>query len=167
MKLREQLIAMASITADDISAGEADIVFDEILVTLRDIHRGKGVLYGDYIKTHGSAKLTMAAIQHFCDIKRKFVRAENIVNDLSEIRDETRIRALLDTYCDMAVYAIMGIHLVAQKKFGAIETTAGDSVITLEAAHDKLFTENKSLEAENNNLRAALLKIGVDPNDCV
>lgn len=112
VQLRDELIARAGIDSRTIDMGRPDDMFNSILDALRDIHRGKEVLYGDYLKTHGSEPDQFFLTQHFCDLKRKYVRADNFIKRYIEDKNSISLDQLLDTYSDLAVYAIMGIQCI-------------------------------------------------------
>ena len=82
-------------------------VFSDVLVK---IHGAKAVQYGDYLKTHGDETSQLFAMQHFCDIKRKYVRAKVFMERMARGED-VNFEELLDTYSDLAVYAIMGLQM--------------------------------------------------------
>jgi len=82
-------------------------VFSDVLVK---IHGAKAVQYGDYLKTHGDETSQLFAMQHFCDIKRKYVRAKVFMERMARGED-VNFEDLLDTYSDLAVYAIMGLQM--------------------------------------------------------
>lgn len=114
--VRQFLIERAGLTQETISKGSFDAEFETILGALIDIHRGKEVLYGNYIKTHGSEPETFSIVQHFCDMKRKYIRAENFVKIKSEKEFDIDLVELIDTYSDLAVYAAMGVQLLIHLK---------------------------------------------------
>lgn len=90
--------------------------FNSLADTLCRIHAVKAIHYGDYLKTHGDETKELFATQHFCDIKRKYVRAKTFIERMT--RGETvDFHDLLDTYSDLAVYAVMGL----QMAFSVIE----------------------------------------------
>jgi hypothetical protein len=113
--LLQTLIARSGLTLDIMAYGQDNPVFAEILKAMGLIHTGKQVLYGDYLQTHGSDPLLFALMEHFCDVKRKYVRAEHFVKKASEgtLLD---LDELLDTYCDLAVYGAIGVQLVNHLK---------------------------------------------------
>lgn len=90
-----------------------DFDFREILRALQKIHKGKSILYGNYMETHGDENDKLSIIQHYCDIKRKWVRIDNFVKALLEDNEAIPLEELLDTYSDMAVYSALGIQLVS------------------------------------------------------
>ena len=110
-ELQKLLIERAGLSQELIDKGTPDEIFEGILDALKSIHTGKGVLYGSYLETHGSEPANFCLIQHFCDTKRKYVRAENFVKQRAD-GVEHDINELLDTYSDLAIYAIMGIQLI-------------------------------------------------------
>ena len=118
-QITQLLVQRAGLTPADVEMGKPDFQFESILRGLVDIHRGKEVLYGNYMETHGSEPENFCLVQHFCDTKRKYVRAENFVKLKSDGKD-LDLMQLLDTYSDLAVYAAMGIqltlHLIERKK---------------------------------------------------
>lgn len=115
MDIKQMLLSRSGLTEQLINAGKPDEAFSRICSALEDIHKGKEVLYGEYLITHGSDPTLFALIEHFCDIKRKYVRAEHFVKGVSA-GVQFDLHELLDTYCDTAVYAIMGIQLVLHLK---------------------------------------------------
>lgn len=111
MSLRETLLKRAGITKELLKEAEDDPIFFEILESLGAIHAGKAVLYGDYMETHGVDPEMFCLIQHFCDLRRKFLRAENFIKMRAEGRQIDKME-LLDTYSDIAVYGMLGIQLL-------------------------------------------------------
>lgn len=77
---------------------------------MTQIHGAKAIHYGDYIKTHGSDTPQIFATEHYCDIKRKYVRAKTFVERMTR-GEAVDFTDLLDTYSDLAVYAIMGLQM--------------------------------------------------------
>lgn len=104
------LLQRAGITDELLEVGEVDQLFEKILEALGAIHRGKEALYGNYLETHGDEPTNFALVQHFCDLKRKFVRAENFVKKRLDGQNISLVE-MLDTYSDMAVYGAMGVQL--------------------------------------------------------
>lgn len=84
--------------------------FNYFCDSFKRIHAAKAVHYGDYIKTHGDETPQLFAVQHFCDIKRKYVRAKTFVERMTR-GEQVDFTDLLDTYSDLAVYAIMGLQM--------------------------------------------------------
>jgi hypothetical protein len=109
-KVESKLLTLAGIKLEK-GPHEIDIRFFSVMLALGEIHSAKSKLYGDYMETHGSEPELMALTQHFCDIKRKFVRAENYIRLRNE-GDKIPLDDLLDTYADLAVYGIMGLELI-------------------------------------------------------
>lgn len=126
-----ELLRRASIHED---AREADTEetsqFNYMLEAIKRIHHVKALGYGDYIKTHGDESKELFATQHFCDIKRKYVRAKNFIERMT--RGETvDFHDLLDTYSDLAVYAVMGL----QMAFHVIEKEDGVTLFNAKHPH--------------------------------
>lgn len=115
--LYDLLVKRAGLTADVLAKGETDAEFGAILGALAAIRSGKEVLYGDYIVTHGSSPT--ALIEHYCDVKRKFVRAQGFMERRMR-GEQIALEELVDTYSDLAVYSALGIklllHLMAKGK---------------------------------------------------
>ena len=109
--LYSKLIARAGLSTDDVKRGMGNEHFNTIISALSDIHAGKQVLYGDYIKNNGSDAPIFCLMSHFFDIKRKYIRSENFIKDAAAGKKHN-INSLIDTYSDMAVYAILGIQLI-------------------------------------------------------
>lgn len=120
-KVKSKLLPLAGIAIGD-DLQEIDIKFFSLALALGEIHSAKGKLYGNYIETHGSEPELMSLTQHFCDIKRKFVRAENYIRLRNE-GDKIPLDDLLDTYSDLAVYGIMGLELI----FHILERDSGEN----------------------------------------
>lgn len=107
------LVKRSGLTDEEIAKGKPDLNFERILKGLCDIHRGKEALYGNYLETHGKDPDAFFLTQHFCDLKRKYVRAENFIKQFDpKDKDGIQLEQLIDTYSDMAVYAVMGIQAV-------------------------------------------------------
>ena len=85
--------------------------FEKILEAMLWIHTGKSIQYGDYIKTHGSDPIDFCLMEHYADVKRKFVRADNFLRQKLS-GGKIPIEELLDTYTDLAVYGALGVQLV-------------------------------------------------------
>ncbi len=111
----EHIIAMmrdrAGVTSMLAQASPPSEDFVAILEGMKDIHRAKTILYGNYIKTHGSDPQLFALMEHFSDIKRKYVRAEHFMKLVMSGKDMSTDE-LFDTYSDLAVYAAMGVQLL-------------------------------------------------------
>jgi hypothetical protein len=103
------LLKRAGLMPDLIAKGATDAEFSGILEALEAIHRGKEVLYGNYLETHGNSPT--ALVEHFADVKRKWVRYQNFVAKRMG-GDKMDYHELMDTLSDMAVYSVMGIQLV-------------------------------------------------------
>lgn len=105
----------------------------QILGALYHVHRGKGVLYGNFINNKKNSPELLAIIEHYCDIKRKWVRINNIIHKLSnfgpqnpveEISESDLKLALFETYTDLAVYSAMGLELIHHYIYPADEPEA-------------------------------------------
>ena len=107
------LLARAGITPELIAAGAEDVPFDQIMDALMDIHKGKSALYGNYMETHGAKDdpELFCLMEHYCDIRREWLRAENFIKK-SAAGEDIALEELLDTFSDMAVYSALGIQLV-------------------------------------------------------
>ena len=101
----------AGLTNEVIELATPDNRFDNIVEALRAVHQGKGVLYGNYIETHGTGPELWCLMGHYMDLKRKGIRAEQFMQKRCA-GDVVPIEELLDTYADMAVYAMLGIQLI-------------------------------------------------------
>ena len=110
-EIKDYLLKRAGLTKEDSLSGPLDSTFDEIAFALCDVRQGKEKLYGNYIENNGGEPEVFCLVQHFCDIKRKFVRAENITKLKSEGK-EVDLEHLIDTYADLAVYSMIGIQLI-------------------------------------------------------
>ena len=111
-EIRDKMLGRAGLGYEWVEEfGKPDPDFYEILKGMSLIHRGKEVLYGEYMQTHGGDPTKFALMEHFADVKRKYVRAENFLK-MTLNDKEIDIWELFDTYCDMAVYAAMGVQLV-------------------------------------------------------
>lgn len=115
MEPYDTLIERAGLTQDLINMGSADEGFKDIVQAMLAIHKGKEVLYGNYMETHGSDPKYFALMEHYADVKRKFVRADNYLKKALAGAD-IDIMELLDTYCDIAVYGAIGVQLVLHLK---------------------------------------------------
>jgi hypothetical protein len=109
--MKNYLLERAGLAQEIVDRGQTDQDFNEILDALREIHKGKQVLYGNYLTTHGSDPLKFCLMEHYCDIKRKFVRAENFLKKVMDGQD-IPMPELLDTYSDIAVYGALGVQLL-------------------------------------------------------
>lgn len=106
-----ELLTRASIHPDAVGAETMETKeFKELVDALQRIYAVKATHYGSYIATHGQDSPQLFATEHFCDIKRKYVRAKTFIERMTrgEVVDFTD---LLDTYSDLAVYAIMGLQM--------------------------------------------------------
>ena len=111
MKTVARMVSRAGLTHELVDKGSDDNEFHQILQGMKLIRKGKEVLYGNYIETHGSDPTNFALMEHFADLKRKYVRAEHFMK-LTMSGGDIDINELFDTYSDMAVYAAMGIQLI-------------------------------------------------------
>jgi len=109
-RLAKMLTDRAGLSTEMIQRGVPDEQFENICNALKQIHRGKEVLYGNYLETHGGDPTNFALMEHFADFKRKYVRAEIYIKKRLE-GDVHDLSQLLDTYSDAAVYALMGIQM--------------------------------------------------------
>ena len=97
-----------------------DTNFDLVLSTVRKIHYGKGLIYGEYSKNIGEIENCPhdeRMYSSFMDLKRKFNRILPIIKNMKA--DELNIKQteqLLDTYIDLSVYALMGVVELAKHK---------------------------------------------------
>lgn len=115
--IRDNLIKFSGMSTEEINQAskvKQDQDFEMIIETLKEIHRAKGVLYGNYIETHGCDPELLALTEHYADVKRKFVRADNYMKQRHNGKDLSPT-LLIDTYMDMAVYSILGIQLAMEK----------------------------------------------------
>lgn len=111
MTLIDVLLERAGVNSELISAGMDDPIFEDILEAMKLIHKGKEALYGQYVYTHGNDPTMFALMEHFADLKRKYIRSEQFMKQrMSGVNID--MAELLDTYSDMAVYAAMGVQLV-------------------------------------------------------
>ena len=123
--MRDYLISRAGLSKEMVALGKGDQQFSEILAALEAIHKGKQALYGNYLETHGADPLKFCLMEHYGDIKRKFVRSENFMKKLMDGKD-IPLSELLDTYSDIAVYGALGVqlilHLMERQNASAPET---------------------------------------------
>ncbi len=111
MEIIDLMIERSGLTSEIIDKGAPDPRFSKILSGMTHIHKGKEVLYGSYLETHGDDPELFALMEHFADLKRKYIRAEHFMKKRMEGQD-IELEELFDTYSDMAVYAAMGIDLI-------------------------------------------------------
>jgi hypothetical protein len=111
-RLRDHLVERSGLTSDIILRSQPDLYFKAILEAMETIKNGKEVLYGDYMQVHGGDPELFALMEHFADVKRKFVRAQEYMKKRANGADIAMVE-LLDTYIDMAVYGALGVRLVA------------------------------------------------------
>ena len=107
----DKLVTRAGLDIETIMKGKPDQIFDTIMAAASAIHQGKEVLYGDYLKTHGSDPVNFSLMAHYADIKRKFVRIEHFVKarlDGSTIP----LHEHLDSMMDICVYSAIGVQLI-------------------------------------------------------
>lgn len=121
------MVNRAGITVDISTKSKVDHTFDAIVEGMIKIHESKQVLYGNYIETHGKDPELFALMEHFCDIKRKYVRAEHYMKRIM-IGEHIDKNQLFDTYSDMAVYAAMGIQLLIHLEERNEQTSSSDRV---------------------------------------
>lgn len=112
MNIADLMIERAGLSSKILSHSVSDPQFDLILQGIRQIHNGKEVLYGQYIKTHGEDPKLFALMEHFADIKRKFIRAETFLKKSMSGHDIDLVE-LFDTYVDIAVYGALGVQLLS------------------------------------------------------
>jgi len=113
--MRHDLIQRAGLTEAILQISKKNPKFKEILETMEIIYNGKQVLYGDYLETHGSDPTNLAIAEHYCDIKRKYVRADSAVKKILS-GENIDIDELTDTYLDLAVYGAIGVMLIDHLK---------------------------------------------------
>lgn len=106
------MIERAGLSHKIIDQGKEDENFLSILHGMALIHKGKEVLYGNYMKTHGNDPENFALMEHYADIKRKWIRADNFMRKRMSGDESIDLMELLDTYSDIAVYAAMGAQLI-------------------------------------------------------
>lgn len=123
------MVNRAGLTVDISVRSKNDRTFDAIISGLKRIHDGKEVLYGNYIETHGKDPELFALMEHFADLKRKYIRAEHIMKRLAKGEIINKME-LFDTYSDMAVYAVMGIQLLIHLEERNEQTPSVDGVST-------------------------------------
>lgn len=111
MNIGDKMVVRAGLTSHTIGLGSDDPGFTDILGGMSYVHQGKEVLYGKYLETHGSDPEMFALMEHFADIKRKFVRAEQFMKKRMDGKDIS-IDELFDTYSDLAIYGALGVQLV-------------------------------------------------------
>lgn len=105
------LISRAGLSKEMIEKGRDDLRFINVMQAMEQIHKGKEVLYGNYLETHGRDPELFALMEHFADLKRKYIRAETFIKKRAD-GDDIPLLELLDTYMDMSVYAAMGVDLI-------------------------------------------------------
>lgn len=71
----------------------------------------EGVLYGDYVKTRSQELKNFALLLLFFDIKRKYVRFENMAKMIAS-GEKVSHDEIIDTLSDLAVYGVMGLMLM-------------------------------------------------------
>ena len=111
MTISDRMLERSGLTMEFIQTGLDDSNFRSILEGMQLIYKGKSVLYGNYIETHGSNPTPFALMEHFADLKRKYIRAEHFMKRTLS-GEKIDILELLDTYSDMAVYAAIGVQLI-------------------------------------------------------
>lgn len=80
-----------------------------LIEALYDVYLDKSRQYGDYVDEQIKDP-EFAVIDHFVNIRRKFIRARNQVSEC--LKNPSLNRAVLvDTYADMAVYSMLGVIL--------------------------------------------------------
>ena len=112
MNIKELIIKRSELLPKDIADGKDDLLFDEILRAMRDVHRGKENIYGNYLETHDDEEIATRLLQHFFDVKRKYIRASNFLAKNPMNLDKIDCTQLLDTYMDLAIYSVMGVQLL-------------------------------------------------------
>lgn len=114
-ELRELIRKKAGLSASAPFVDNFSSPFGRVMLALADVKQAKELEYGDYVAKQKLVKpLRMAMFDHFVNIRRKFVRAEHIVNRI--VDRETGTDDLIDTYADMAVYCILGIQLAYARR---------------------------------------------------
>lgn len=119
----DELKVRAGVHPDALESDSEEVFeFNSFANAMCSIHAAKAIHYGDYLKTHGDESVELFAVQHFCDIKRKYVRAKTFIERMTR-GESVDFTDLLDTYSDLAVYAVMGL----QMAFHCREKTQVDS----------------------------------------
>jgi hypothetical protein len=94
---------------------DTDTPFFKLLEMINDIKFAKEHEYGDYVANQmATSSSRLSIFGHFVNIRRKFMRAEHIVEKI--VDREATPDALIDTYVDMAVYALLGVQLAYELK---------------------------------------------------
>lgn len=126
---RELLLKRAGLTPAMVQRGKTDEFFTVVMDALSDIYKGKQVLYGNYLETHGGDPTQFALMEHFSDIKRKYVRAQAFMKEYFNGSHDMPLDELLDTYSDLAVYGAIGVqlvlHLIAREQRGTSGSIGG------------------------------------------
>lgn len=112
-KLRSLLLERAGVSMDRLPFELPESKFKDILKVLEEIQHVKAQQYGDYIKQQKDVTARLALFDHFVNIRRKFKRAEHTIERI--VDREANPDDLLDTYSDLAVYAVLGIMLAYEK----------------------------------------------------
>lgn len=110
----ETLVHQADLSREVLDCATNDHEFLKVLHGLEQIHNGKGVLYGNYLETHGQGNELLCLTEHFCDMKRKYIRADHYIKQRFN-DNNLPLTELLKSYSDLAVYAMLGLQLVFKK----------------------------------------------------
>ena len=108
----KDIVALSHLTPEELETGIADPEMEHIFQAFLMIHKGKQALYGNYIDTHGSKPTQRALIQHWCDMERKYTRANNIIDKMSSGEMPFDANRMIECYTDIAIYATIGVQLV-------------------------------------------------------
>lgn len=111
MTFNDKLLKLSGLSSEILSKSEKSAEFIAIQDTLAKIHAGKGVLYGDYVKTRSQEPKNFALLSLFFDIKRKYVRFENMAKMIAS-GEKLSHDEIIDTLSDLAVYGVMGLMLM-------------------------------------------------------
>lgn len=111
-ELSQELLKRAGITDELLAASKKpDVEFEEIVDTLKLIHQGKAVLYGNYIESHKNDGDLLMLVEHYADLKRKYVRVDNFVKKMVNEGEKISYEEQLDSFSDLAVYSLLGIQV--------------------------------------------------------
>jgi hypothetical protein len=111
MTFRDKLVKLSGLSDGILLKSKKNANFLAIQDALALIHAGKGVLYGDYVKTRSEEPENFALLSLFFDIKRKYVRFENMAKMIAS-GEKLSHDEIIDTLSDLAVYGVMGLMLM-------------------------------------------------------
>lgn len=121
LSIRDFLLNLAGLTHVDLAKG---VISEETKATWKailNLQTGKANHYGDYYTniTKEDPTKNMLNMQLYSEAKRKWVRIQQLVKDMSEMDPQSqgwidKATLLVETYSDLCVYSQMSVHALTK-----------------------------------------------------